>query len=111
MAQIFINPSLPVTAAFVLGLGAGELLVPVIAERLDGGTPWHPHNIAEHYGLLVIITLGEVILGTILAISAVIEGQGWSVEAGSRCTHCCCARSSRSTYSSSLGRSSRSRRR
>ena len=46
-----------------------------------GGTPWHAHHIAERYGLLVIITLGEVVLGTILAISAVVEEQDWSVEA------------------------------
>ena len=42
--------------------------------------PWHAHHIAERYGLLVIITLGEIILGTILAISAVIDEQDWSVE-------------------------------
>ena len=47
-----------------------------------GRTPWHPHHIAERYGLLVIITLGEVILGTILAISAVVEEDSWTLEAG-----------------------------
>lgn len=52
----------------------------VIAERRAGGTPWHPHHIAERYGLLVIIALGEVIFGTIAEVSAVIEHQGWSGE-------------------------------
>ena len=28
-------------------------------ERRKGGTPWHPHHIAERYGLLVIIALGR----------------------------------------------------
>lgn len=44
-------------------------------------TPWHPHHITERYGLLVIIALGEVILGTTTAVDALIEGRGWSVEA------------------------------
>ena len=46
-----------------------ETAGPVVAERRRGGTPWHPHHIAERYGLLTIITLGEVILGTVAAMS------------------------------------------
>jgi len=59
-----------------------ELGGPVLAEG-KGGTPWHPHHIAERYGLLVIIALGEAILGTIAALGAIVgpEGQGWSLEA------------------------------
>ncbi len=58
-----------------------ELVGPYVAEHgREGGTPWHAHHIAERYGLLVIITLGEIILGTILAISAVVDEQGWSAE-------------------------------
>jgi low temperature requirement protein LtrA len=53
---------------------------PLLAERKDGGTPWHPHHIAERYSLLGIIALGEVILGTVLAISAVVDLLGWSAE-------------------------------
>jgi low temperature requirement protein LtrA len=60
-----------------------ELGGPVLAETRKGGTPWHPHHIAERYGLLVIIALGEAILGTIAALGAIVgpEGQGWSVQA------------------------------
>jgi low temperature requirement protein LtrA len=60
-----------------------ELGGPAIAETRKGGTPWHPHHIAERYGLLVIIALGEAILGTIVALEAVVgpDGPGWSVEA------------------------------
>ena len=58
-----------------------ELAVPVVGERVGAGTPWHARHIAERYSLLVIITLGEIIAGTILAISAVVQEQGWSVEA------------------------------
>jgi low temperature requirement protein LtrA len=53
----------------------------MLAER-KGRTPWHPHHIAERYGLLVIITLGEVILGTVAALNAVVHGEaGWTVDA------------------------------
>ena len=57
-----------------------ELIGPVIAERRFGATPWHPHHIAERYGLLTIITLGEVILGTVAALDAVVRADGWTVE-------------------------------
>jgi low temperature requirement protein LtrA len=82
IAVIFVNlplvPTLVITAALI----TLELVGPYVAEHgPEGGTPWHAHHIAERYGLLVIITLGEIILGTILAISAVIEEQDWSVEA------------------------------
>ncbi|HEX6032106.1 MAG TPA: low temperature requirement protein A, partial [Tepidiformaceae bacterium] len=46
-----------------------ETAGPVIAETRRGRTPWHPHHIAERYGLLAIITFGEVILGTVAAMS------------------------------------------
>ncbi|MGX1931932.1 low temperature requirement protein A [Microbacterium resistens] len=78
---IFINPPMGVTIALTLVVAVFEMAIPVIAERLKGATPWHPHHIAERYSLLVIIALGEVVLGTILAISAVVEDQGWTVEA------------------------------
>jgi low temperature requirement protein LtrA len=79
---IFVN--LPIWPTFFIALVGVviELLGPYFAERRTGGTPWHPHHIAERYGLLVIIALGEVVLGTILAISAGVEQFGWSVEAG-----------------------------
>jgi low temperature requirement protein LtrA len=78
--QIFINPPIGVTFVITTALSLFELAIPIIAEFRFGPTPWHPHHIAERYGLLVIITLGEIVLGTILAISAVVEEQGWNVE-------------------------------
>jgi low temperature requirement protein LtrA len=60
-----------------------ELSGPVVAERRYGGTPWHPHHIAERYGLLTIITLGEGVIGTVAAMSYFVhlpEG-GWSNDA------------------------------
>ncbi|WP_159606762.1 low temperature requirement protein A [Agromyces humi] len=82
IAVIFVNLPLAPTLAITAALIAFELVGPYVAEHgREGGTPWHAHHIAERYGLLVIITLGEIILGTILAISAVIDEQDWSVEA------------------------------
>lgn len=45
------------------------------------GTPWHAHHIAERYGLLAIITLGEGVIGTVASLSAVVEHQGWTLDA------------------------------
>jgi low temperature requirement protein LtrA len=59
-----------------------ELAGPKLAER-KAQTPWHPHHIAERYSLMVIITLGEVILGTVFALNALVHGEaGWSLDAG-----------------------------
>lgn len=59
-----------------------ELTGPVLAESRRGGTPWHAHHIAERYGLLVIIALGEGLLGTLASLSAIVgpNGPGWSLE-------------------------------
>jgi low temperature requirement protein LtrA len=81
-ALVFL--SLPIGTTFVLAsvLYAIELAGPIVAQRKKGGTPWHPHHIAERYGLLVIITLGEGIIGTVASLSAVVHGPaGWSVDA------------------------------
>jgi low temperature requirement protein LtrA len=59
-----------------------ELIAPIIAERGKGGTPWHAHHLAERYGLLTIITLGEGVIGTVASLGAVVEAQGWSRDAG-----------------------------
>lgn len=74
---------LPATATFGLAtlLFAVEFAGPVLAERKNGGTPWNAHHIAERYGLLAIIALGESIFGTIAAVSALVEEQDWTVEA------------------------------
>jgi low temperature requirement protein LtrA len=61
-------------------LVAIELVGPVVAEHVRDGTPWHPHHIAERYGLMVIIALGEGLLGTTAALGVLIKGSGWTVE-------------------------------
>jgi low temperature requirement protein LtrA len=55
-----------------------ELAVPPLAER-SGTTAWHPHHIAERYGLFTLIVLGETVLS---ATTAVKEGFAESEHAG-----------------------------
>ena len=70
-------------AAFLLGssLALIELTGPVLAERKDGGTPWHAHHIAERHSLFAIIALGEGVVGTVAALSAVVDQHGWTWDA------------------------------
>ncbi|MGW0228623.1 low temperature requirement protein A [Actinopolymorpha singaporensis] len=56
-----------------LVLVALELTVPVVAERAVS-TTWHPHHIAERYGLFTIILLGESVLATSVGVAAAIKG-------------------------------------
>ncbi|MFI9612131.1 low temperature requirement protein A [Streptomyces sp. NPDC052023] len=51
----------------VLVLIIAELAVPVWAESA-GRTPWHPHHIAERYGLFVLIVLGESVAAAASAV-------------------------------------------
>ena len=69
-----------VTLAIVLLLLV-EFAGPFIAERKDGGTPWHAHHIVERHSLFAIIALGEGVVGSVSALSAVVEQQGWSLDA------------------------------
>jgi low temperature requirement protein LtrA len=52
-----------------------DLSVPLWAER-TGMTPWHPHHIAERYGLFVIILLGESVLAATNGVSASLATSG-----------------------------------
>lgn len=70
---------------FVVGV-ALDFSVPFVAE-LAGTTPWHPHHIAERYGLFFIIVLGETVLSTTIAIQVAIDAEHppaelWAVVAG-----------------------------
>jgi low temperature requirement protein LtrA len=75
-----------VPLAFIPAIIFGGILVlvemtgPVLAERQAGGTPWHAHHIAERHGLFAIIALGEGVVGTVAALSAVVDRQGWTLD-------------------------------
>ena len=81
MVLIFFDFSLGVTLILSCTLALVELAGPVIAERRDGGTPWHAHHIAERHSLFAIIALGEGVVGTVATLSAVVEEQGWTTDA------------------------------
>lgn len=83
VALAIAHTTLGTTIVFATVLFLIEVAGPWVAERRvkEGGTPWHAHHIAERYGLLTIIALGEGVFGTITAVSAAIDSSGWSVEA------------------------------
>ncbi|MEJ7635538.1 low temperature requirement protein A [Aeromicrobium sp.] len=56
---------------FVIGVSL-DFAVPFYAERA-GATPWHPHHIAERYGLFFIIVLGETILSVTIALQVAFD--------------------------------------
>jgi low temperature requirement protein LtrA len=85
IVQIFLDFPLGVTFIFICILLLVELAGPVLAERRDGGTPWHAHHIAERNALFAIIALGEGVIGTVAALSAVVEQQGWTLDAALVC--------------------------
>lgn len=81
IVQIVLDFTLGVTMLLSAILILIELLGPIRAERKDGGTPWHAHHIAERHGLFAIIALGEGVVGTVAALSAVTQQQGWTLDA------------------------------
>ncbi|MEU6753426.1 low temperature requirement protein A [Spirillospora sp. NPDC046719] len=66
----------PVWAFVVCALA--DLSVPLFAER-PGMTTWHPHHIAERYGLFTIILLGESVLAATNAVQGAVA-HGLSAE-------------------------------
>jgi low temperature requirement protein LtrA len=77
---------LPIAAVFVAFgvLGAFELVLPVLTQGPAGGTPWHPHHVAERYGLFAIITLGEGVVGTVASSGDLLgggDGTHWTWDA------------------------------
>jgi low temperature requirement protein LtrA len=78
---LFVDASVPVTLALIAPLVLIELAGPWVAETRKGGTPWHARHLAERYGLLAIIALGEGVIGTVASLAAVVEHQGWSLDA------------------------------
>jgi low temperature requirement protein LtrA len=63
-----VEELLPVFA----GLATLELAVPWWAER-TAPTTWHPHHIAERYGLFTIILFGESVLAASNGVSKALE--------------------------------------
>jgi len=54
-------------------LVVAELAVPVLAERASM-TTFHPHHIAERYGLFTVIVLGESVTAATIAFQSALDG-------------------------------------
>lgn len=76
-------PGLPTgaTVAALVALAAAEMVAPVVIERRYGRAPWNAGHLAERFGLLTLITLGEVVAATVAAVGVLVSEQGWSVAA------------------------------
>lgn len=96
--QILGGFSAPAVVVLTVLLLVVELACPAIAERKDGGTPagedasarltgtpWNAYHIVERYSCFAIIALGEGVVGAVAALSAVVQEQGWSVNAALVC--------------------------
>lgn len=71
--------ALRLAAVSLVGLGI-EIGVPTYLGLRRTVLPWHPHHLAERFGLLTIVTLGELVLGTSIAVAALYEQRGWSAD-------------------------------
>ena len=78
VARVMLLPAEWLFPTFCV-LVALELAVPVWAARA-GETPWHPHHVAERYGLFTIILLGECMMAAANALAGVLATQGWSLD-------------------------------
>lgn len=74
LLRLLFVPNDYIVAAFIT-LVVAELAVPVWADRSGHGLAWHPHHIAERYGLFAIILLGESVLAVTFAVQeSLVEG-------------------------------------
>ena len=75
MLRLLALPEQVVFGCFFV-LAAAELAGAALG-RAGRQTTWHPHHIAERYGLFTIIVLGECVLASNVALQVVVEDTGW----------------------------------
>lgn len=74
--QLAVVPALLVTVAILVFEFCGISLV----NRRFGRPRWHAEHLAERYSLLIIVALGEGVVGTAAAMTAVVTETGWNLE-------------------------------
>lgn len=79
VALTFTHFGWPILGPLLLLMYGLEFYAALSAER-SGGTPWNAHHLVERFGLLTIISLGEVILGTTVTVQAMIGSGGWNTQ-------------------------------
>ncbi|SDY53090.1 low temperature requirement protein A [Herbiconiux ginsengi] len=80
LTAIIPMPAIVAVVALAVLVGI-EMVVRVLIEQRLGRTPWEPGHIAERFGLLTLIALGEVVAATTRTVVVLTEEQGWSVGA------------------------------
>lgn len=78
VALMFLQLELRWAILLAVPVYALELATPYLAER-RGGIPGHARHIAERYSGPAIISLGEVVAGTILALAVLVD-RGWTLD-------------------------------
>lgn len=81
IARLLLHGGEVLLTTFLL-LVLAELAVPVVAERVGAPMPFHPRHVAERYGLLTIIVLGEVILASVQAVQGALAAPAVTASAG-----------------------------
>jgi low temperature requirement protein LtrA len=71
----------PPTVMLLVALAATELVTPAVLEARCGSLPWNPGHLAERFGLLTIIVIGEVVASTTSVVQRLTAASGWSVGA------------------------------
>ena len=69
-ALVVTGRDLPIWLFVVLAVA--DFAVPFLAEKV-AATPWHPHHIAERFGLFFIIVLGETVLSLALTLQVALD--------------------------------------
>ncbi|MWV47866.1 low temperature requirement protein A [Rathayibacter sp. VKM Ac-2803] len=75
LLRLLLPPELAVASFVVLALL--EICVPLWSARA-GEPSWHPHHIAERYGLFTIILLGESVLAAVSGVQRALSEGGVS---------------------------------
>jgi low temperature requirement protein LtrA len=75
LARLALPDTLDWTAASFAVLAAAEMAVPAYAERASR-TWWHPHHIAERYGLFTLILLGELAAVAVAGVQVELDSTG-----------------------------------
>jgi low temperature requirement protein LtrA len=82
LARLALPHSLGWVVASFTVLAVAEMAVPAWAERAER-TAWHPHHIAERYGLFTLILLGELAAVAVAGVQVELDltGLTWGLSA------------------------------
>lgn len=75
------RPTLPLFVLAAVILFLLEITGTRLVEQRSGEVGWNAHHIAERFGLLAIIALGEGVFGTVASVNALVGITGWSFDA------------------------------